>query len=1139
MNLTLPLANYDMASHVTVTREGGGSSQQGAFSTVTVSPLGDWFVVSDETQAVLCSFEVEDRYRLHGTLLFRQYEFDSSMFCLLETNGAVSDFNASRPSLPIPLSVKNLHISCGGELVHASFSSLDGVVLVSFSCCVGCVQFDTQKSAFMGHFSCYRKLSGVLCCGIVPDSSLMVVLTREGLCGVVNFRSNVLLGLSSHGIFSELGLPSSLTPMLGAKSDTVDVVATFPLRGRVHVFVVSASQQEVEDGREKYSKCPTCESRPWSSRARSYVKKYGTSFVLASLWHDVVQFSLWQGTTLADAAVFENEMSVPYVSGFWVDDLFVVIRADGMALPFSFCLNGEGWDGIKVVSGRPIELVSCCSALLCAMPRYFLILALTSMESLCSGIPGTVAVADGNNHRRFLQLYENKLEKPDVFLIDIIPFEENIAVINVKQSGECLAFVPSGSRVKSIFLAHEEKADKVTCCLLYKRHDIIFVTGYEHGSVHVWLSGTLKCVIPMAHTGRVDKIVLLPQEEGYLEADFVSVCTERGTVLIHNSETFEGTRLLQSPSVPLTKLVWDPQTEYAFAVSGNVGNLWHLPTCRLERVFHNVSAVSAVPGRRDLLASFAEVGPVIIDRITICGRIHFSLRVNVLPLIDILTQREAGDITPACRLALSILFPSSKGVDSNLQGPLTLPEAGFNGSNFSISAVCAEQSAGYLLSVVLLARALKPSTGVNRAISASEVQALSESLVSSGRIEASPAPEKVILQAIPLLLQVSDAAKNDIRVCIKVAAEEMASPHLEGFLNKMLIMSLECVSVRHWFGVSTNLGETELWCYGFFVRMVFLGNMPSTDGIVWRSILEKLESDVPLLTQVLTTQEDEICVPLLLQTLKDYYHDLVGTVLSDSKAVVDAIATLAFEGQNKNGVLAIKTLMSIASIEGNGFIEHRVKQWYNQKRSWRPRIIAFFGALIEFAPLQSYDAFPIVTEFLLRALDPHNPNKEERESCLMPVTQVIRRAVEYLPNVSFQQHLQYLAVGSSDGVVRVINMKTTGIVASFVSHPEKILCVAYSSNTTTHDIAVLSEKMESIKIWHATRPVGLLGVIFAGQLPEFRLKFTVEIPKVNKEEHPGGPDPLLMMAKCRLRWLSPHCVELSSPWHDRIQLAVG
>ncbi|RNF08823.1 hypothetical protein TraAM80_02565 [Trypanosoma rangeli] len=1138
MNLTLPLANYDLAPYVTVTREGGNSSERKAFPSVTISPSGDWVVVNDELQAVLCSFETGDKYRLHGTLLFRQYGFDSSMFCLLETNGAVSYFNSSQPSLPIPLLVKNLHVSCGGEMVHVSFSSFDGVVLVSSNCCIGCVQFDTEKSAFVGHFSCYRKLSGVVCCGIVSDSSLMVVLTREGLCGIVNFRSGVLLSVSSHEIFSELGLPSFLTPMLGVKSGTVDVVATFPERGRIHVFVTSTSPQEIEDEQEKCFIATTCESHLWSSGAQSYLRKYGASFILASVWQDMIQFSLWQDTKLSDTALVENEMSVPYVSGFWVDDLFVVIRADGMALPLSLCLNVEGLDRIKIVSGKPIELASCSSTLLCGTSRYFLTLTLTSMESLCSGIPGTVTVTDSNNHRQFLQLYENILDKSDISLIDIIPFEDNIAVINVKRSGECFALVPCDSQFKSIFLAHEEKADKVTCCLLYKRQYIIFVMGYEHGSVHVWISGTLKCIIPMAHTGVVDKIVLLPQERRYLDADFVSVCTERGTVVIHNSETFECTRILQSPCAPLTRLVWDPQTQYAFTVSGNVGNLWHVPTCRLERVFHNVSAVTEGAGRRDLLASFAEVGAVTIDRITICGRIHFSLRMNVIPLIDILPQHKTDGLPPACRLALSILFSTLKCVDYNFQGPRDLPEAGFNGSSFSICTVCAEQSAGYLLSVVLFARAQKNSPGVNYTISISEVQALSDCLVSSGRIEAPPRPEKVIVQAIPLLLQVSDAAKKDIRVCIKAAAEGMMAPQLKDLFKKILIMSSEDLSVRHWFNVSTSLSELDVWCYGFFVRMTFLGSMPRTDEILWRSISEGLKSDVPRLTQLLSMREGETCILLLLQTIKEYYQELVEIALDDSKTVVDAIGTLAFEGENTNGVFAINTLMSIASVEGKDFIEHRVKSWYDEKRSWRPRIITFFGGFIEFSPLQSYDAFPIMTEFLLRALDPHNPNKEERRSCLMPVAQVVRRAVEYLPNVSFQQHLQYLAVGNSDGVVRVINMKTTGIVASFVSHPEKILCVAYSGNTSTHDIAVLSEKMENIKIWHATRSVGLLGVIFAGHLPEFQLKSTVDIPQINKEGPPEGPDPLLMITKCRLRWLSPHCVELSSPWHDRIQLTV-
>ncbi|EKF28935.1 hypothetical protein MOQ_007296 [Trypanosoma cruzi marinkellei] len=1137
MKLSLPLANYEIASYVTVTREGWNFPKRRAFSSVVVSPSVEWFVANDELQAVICSFEAEDKYRLHGTLLFRQYGFDSSMLCFLGVNGTVSDFNSSRPSLPCPILMKNLHVTYGSEMVHVSFSSFDEVVLVSSNCCIGCIQLEKQRSAFMGHFISYRKLSGVVCCGIVPDSALVVILTREGLCGVVNFRDSALLSISRQGIFSELGLPSSCTAIWGVKADTLRVVVTFPLSRKVHVFVTSTLPEENENEHEKTSMNIHLESPLWNLRAHSYVRNYGASFAMASVWQNLVQFSVWQGTALSDTVFLENEMSVPYVSGCWVDEVFVVTRADGIALPFSICLNGEGKDGINIISHKHVDLTSCCSAILSGQSNYFLFLTLTCMESLCNGIPEAIFVTDSNSQRRFLQMCENKMEKPGVFLIDIAPFEEGIAVINVKCSGECMAFVTSASQVKSLFLAYEEKTDQVTCCLLYKRKDIIFVMGYQHGGINVWLSGVPKCVIPMVHTGAVDRIILLPEEKGHLEADFISVCTERGTVVVHHSETFECTRIFQSPCAPLTSLIWDPQTDYAYAISGSAGNLWHIPTCRLERVIYDFSAISEGPGRRDLLTS-PEVGLVTIDRIVICGRTHFSLIVNFLPLIDTLTQRDACGAPLACRLALSILFSGPKCLDPKLHDLLGLPERGFNGGGFSVCTVSAEQSAKYLLAVVLLARALKPSAGLKYLISTLEVKALSDTLVSSGLIEQSPIPERLIIQALPLLLQVSDPAKKAIRLCIKSATEEMTSQELQKLFKNLIIMSSEELSLRQWFSVSTKLSEIDVWCYGFFVRMAFLGDVPRGDGIFLKCVLEIFRSDVSRLTEVLNMQENKKCVLLLLHTLREYCEELSKTVLSDSTPVVDAVATLAFGGEKSNGALAIKTLMSIASVEGSNFIENRLKGWYEQKRSWRPRIIAFFGALIESAPLQSYHSLPTIVEFLLRALDPHNPNKDERRSCLLPVTQVVRRAVDHLPNVSFQQHLQYLAVGNNDGIVRVINMKTTGIVASFVSHPEKILCVAYSSNHSGHDIAVLSEKMKTIKIWHASRPVGLMGIIFAGQMPEFRLKFAVDIPEINSAVSRERPDLFSMITKCRLRWLSPHCVELSSPWHDRIQLTV-
>lgn len=452
-----------MPSHVTVTREGWERPKKRIFPSVTVSSSGCCFLGYDQFQAVWGSFEVEDSYRLHGTLFFRQNEFDSSILCLVGTNGVVSDFNSLRLSSPIPLSKMNVHVSSGGEIVHVSFLPLDTAVLVSFDGGIGCVQFDRKSCLFTGQFNRYRKLCGVACCGVLPDSSLLVVLTKYGFCGVVDMCESVLLSLTRHGFFSELGSPCSCAPMPGVKTDTIDVVVTFSSSQSLHVFVASKLSHKGEHDHESDFARVLLESHLPSSHAYSYVKKCGMCLLVASVWQSLVRFSVCEGAKLRNVAVLENEMNVPYVSGCWVDDIFLVTRADGIALLFFVFLSEDESTGLRIVPLRHLDLSLCCSAFICGNSNYFLLLALGTLESLWSGTPGTICVTDSNNQRRFLKLCGRGVERSNTLLIDLTLFEGNIAVINVKRSGECYAIVSSGSKVEMLSVAQERNPEKVTC----------------------------------------------------------------------------------------------------------------------------------------------------------------------------------------------------------------------------------------------------------------------------------------------------------------------------------------------------------------------------------------------------------------------------------------------------------------------------------------------------------------------------------------------------------------------------------------------------------------------------------------------------------------------------------------------------
>ncbi|ORC88899.1 uncharacterized protein TM35_000141100 [Trypanosoma theileri] len=1138
MILSIPIANSNDSSYITVTRGDWERSKNRVYPSVTASPSGGCFLVNDGFQTVMCTLEPEDTYRVHGTFFFRQNRHDSPVLSFIDTNQTVSDFDSLQHSKPTSVSVRNIHISGLGEIVHVSFLSPDKFVLVASGGCIGFVITTPQSCISTGYSARFSNLCDIMCgCG-VPDSPFLVVLTLQGICGVVDVNNSVLLSLTRQNIILELGPPTSCAAFLENGKEEIHILATFPSTQVVQTFSVSkqALSTDLEDKgnfAEVFFK-----PHPLSSYAYSYVNKFGTSFLVTSVWRDIVQFSVWNGEKLRNKILLKNEMSVPYVSGLWVGNVFVIARADGMVLPFSVRFDEGKFEELEVIPQKHIALTSSCCTFIHGNSDYFLLLSLINLESLWNGTPGGICVTDSNNQNHLLKLCEERQNKTDTLLIDITFFCENIAVISVKRSGDCLAFVPSGNELKTLFLAHENEAESVTSCLLYKRQENIFVTGHVHGGIHVWVSGKKKSVIDMVHTGVVDKIIYLTEGNEQLECDFISVCTERGTVALHHFETFQCTRILQAPCTPLTSLIWDQQAECAFMVSGNIGNLWHIPTCRLERVFYASSLISKTSGYRDLLACSSNIDPITVDRIYACGDIHFSLTLNIFSLVDILIQHTASNTSPACRLALSVLFCNSPSMNSEFPELLNLSKPGLGGGFFEIGTLCAGQSAKYLLAIILLIEALKKSPELTCSIDSKEMKALCESMVNSGHVEQAPEPEDVIIQALPLLLRLPEVSRKAIRALIRVAGEQLTSTQVLDLLEKLHHIASDESSVSRLFNISKKMSDMDMCCYKMFIQVVVLSELKydNNDNSV-NCTIEKLRTIASEFTEFLVNREERSSLILLLYILREYYHYLAVNILNNTKEIVDAIGTLAFEKEGEVCNAAVKTLVSIATVEGKGFFDNRMNQWYNEKRSWRPRIITFFGNFIESVPVQSYSFFSIMMRFFLRALDPHNPNKEERNSCVMPVTHVIRLAVVYLPNVSFQQHLQYLAVGNKDGVVQVVNMKTTGIVASFHSHKEGILCVSYSSNTSSHDIAVLGENMETVKIWRANRTGSVLSAIFAGPMVEFRLRFTVDIPKFDRDSSKDS-EHLSLITKCRLRWLSPHCVELSSPWHDRIQLSV-
>nr|CCC89372.1 unnamed protein product [Trypanosoma congolense IL3000] len=357
-------------------------------------------------------------------------------------------------------------------------------------------------------------------------------------------------------------------------------------------------------------------------------------------------------------------------------------------------------------------------------------------------------------------------------------------------------------------------------------------------------------------------------------------------------------------------------------------------------------------------------------------------------------------------------------------------------------------------------------------------------------------------------------------------------------MTELLVKAHSEPLIRRWFEVTHPLSEVGVWCYSLLIRITIASeiNSPNTLAPV-SAIVRDLREDMTRLVKELTTDGEPQYLLFLLLIVREHYTYMMGYLLENLNPLANAVATLAFEADGNISASATKTLLLIATVEGKEFIEGCIPKWYDDNTHWRQHILAFFCNLIQVAPVQSYVSFSTMKKLFLRAYDPYNPRRAERNICAMPALRLVGMAVSHLPNVSFQQQMQYLAVGCHDGSVQVINLKTTGVVASFASHLEAILCVAYSSSTLRHDIAVLSEKMDTVKVWHASCSSGVLSTLFTGSAVEFHLGSTIEIPQPTSFKSTKC-ELQLLVTKCKLKWLSPHCVELCTPFHDRQQLTV-
>ena len=268
----------------------------------------------------------------------------------------------------------------------------------------------------------------------------------------------------------------------------------------------------------------------------------------------------------------------------------------------------------------------------------------------------------------------------------------------------------------------------------------------------------------------------------------------------------------------------------------------------------------------------------------------------------------------------------------------------------------------------------------------------------------------------------------------------------------------------------------------------------------------------------------------------------------DASGLMEQVLLSGWEGgtsQTSKRALIRMFLTMLRSPEGYDCLWTTIDKWYKSKSLLRGPILRVLLNLVQLHPeaMISSDSIAQTLSFVWRALDPHNPNKSERDQVLPIATQFFRVAVGSCPTLCFHQKSQRVVLGKPDGQVTLYDAKSTDEITSFVAFPSppasrqpctlqshSVIAVAYL--TSNHDIAVLPANLSCVKIFSAASS-GSFFAFVASSHHHYKLKTTISL------DTPGSSIVTPEVAvKCSVTWLSPVCVEVISPYHDRLQLEV-
>ncbi|KPI83004.1 hypothetical protein ABL78_7977 [Leptomonas seymouri] len=877
-----------------------------------------------------------------------------------------------------------------------------------------------------------------------------------------------------------------------------------------------------------------------------YVHEWDGVCALAVVYPDSISFSSWDDTTMRSIAAVKNELAASFGPAFWkrTDEgcRLYVPRSDAHCLFYDIVMNFDTSTIREVVLSGQVALPS---GVFCRVGRA------KGGRFLCwrTSTPlarNTALLQSATDESYFEALETNGARKSSalstsaaVLLLEVVPIRKSYGIVCLFSNGECHLSL-YGQR-GTVCIAHEEHPHDATSCVAYEARENAYACalGFDDGGIRVFVDGQMQSWVRVAHCGAVDKLLWLPKMNEADDTLFVSISIEMGTVCFHAGENAAVSQIMSSPSRPLASCLLDRDLEYMVLFSGTSGNLWHIPTCRLERAFR--SQQCALDRHFDNLLEYHWASATKVLKFVFAGGQHYAVSVNVDLLVSML---DAGQLQPSHEYisALSLIL-RCLGESCSAVVP-TMDDFGEALDDVGLFVASVQTREFVWCAIVMLCELMRRSSDATSAAAMlTTIQSLSTKLLNYDTHDSrqladvvqqflsrfytlsrsTPAPFQYALRML-ISKSTVESIRSVMRLLKARSAAAAASQTMESrvpakgdaqqreqTLSALLIVS-SVAAQRTDYDIKD---DTDLCCYLHDVIAETL-----------RSQLAAFQDDYRLLT------------PALLLGLSEGYAVVRAVGGGEEfQTFVNALVKEAFSGKNDESKQAtLAALERLVSHDPHEFLSTTIAPTFQSHASYQPYIVVFLAHLIKNFPYESYCAFGAIADICMGGLSGSSARTKDELSILnVSVSQLLRLALSSLPNVSLQPTQSHLAVGRRDGKVVVYNVKTATLVSSFQAHQDPVLGVAYSGNITTLDIATISEPMNEIKIWRSANLSSSIVSFFSGSSgTSFKLVSSVEVPAADL----SVADASLLINYFHLSWLSPQCLEFSSPVHEKIQVSL-